>query len=212
MRSSIRSLSNHLSLGKRALSTALDSYSQTVCDVVDKVGPATVSIGVSVSGQEGAGSGFLISPDGYLLTNDHVVGGASDISVQFVDGNTMQAQVVGTDPATDLALCRVMDHGVHSLPHTSFGDSKQLRVGQMCVAIGNPLGFSSTVTAGVVSALGRSLRGKSGRLIDNVVQSDVAINPGNSGGPLLDSTGNVIGVNTAIIAAPGGQYHKLAWI
>merc|ERR1711976_908154 len=111
-------------------------------------------------------------------------------------------------PATDLALCRVLDHGTNSLPHTSFGDSKQLQVGQMCIAIGNPLGFSSTVTAGVVSALGRSLRGKSGGLVDNVVQSDVAINPGNSGGPLLDSAGKVIGVNTAIIAAPGGGYSK----
>ena len=194
----------------RPLSTeaaALDAYSQVVTRVVEQVGPATVAVEVGRhdGGSGGAGSGFFISPDGYFLTNDHVVAaaGGADIQVRLLDGRALAASVVGTDPTTDLALCRA-DGATENVPHTEFGDSNKLRVGQLAIAIGNPLGFSSTVTSGVVSALGRSLRGSTGRMIDNVVQSDVAINPGNSGGPLLDWQGNVIGVNTAIIPAPGG--------
>ena len=192
----------------RPLSTeaaALDAYSQVVTRVVEQVGPATVAVEVGRhdGGSGGAGSGFFISPDGYFLTNDHVVAaaGGADIQVRLLDGRALAASVVGTDPTTDLALCRA-DGATENVPHTEFGDSNKLRVGQLAIAIGNPLGFSSTVTSGVVSALGRSLRGSTGRMIDNVVQSDVAINPGNSGGPLLDWQGNVIGVNTAIIPAP----------
>jgi S1-C subfamily serine protease len=180
----------------------LDAYSRAVIGVAERVGPSVVAINVTrqagraPNGVEGAGSGMLITPDGFVLTNNHVVEGSSSLEVALTDGRSFAAQVVGTDPATDLAVIRISDGG---LPTVELGDSQGLRVGQMVIAIGNPLGFQSTVSAGVISALGRSLRTESGRLIDNVIQTDVALNPGNSGGPLVDSRGRVIGINTAMI-------------
>lgn len=184
----------------------LDAYSRAVVDVVDAVTPAVVSIRVVAENRrgdtgEGAGSGFVVAPDGFVVTNDHVVERAKSVAVVFTDGREFDARVVGTDPATDLALLRVPDGG---LTPVVIGASEQLRVGQMAIAIGNPLGFQSTVSAGVISALGRNLRGQSGRLIENVIQTDVALNPGNSGGPLVDSRGRVIGVNTAMIRMAQG--------
>lgn len=184
----------------------LDAYSRAVVDVVDRVAPSVVSIRVVAEKRrgdtgEGAGSGFVVAPDGFVVTNDHVVERARSVTVVFTDGRELDARVVGTDPATDLALLRVPDGG---LAPVAIGASEQLRVGQMAVAIGNPLGFQSTVSAGVISALGRNLRGQSGRLIENVIQTDVALNPGNSGGPLVDSRGRVIGVNTAMIRMAQG--------
>jgi len=178
----------------------MDAYSRTVVGVVDSIGDAVVAINVpATSGQgDSAGSGVIISPDGFVLTNAHVVGDSHAVKLTLTDGRTLMAAVRGRDVATDLALLRV-DAAVR-LPHASLGDSSKLRVGQLVVAIGNPLGFQSTVSAGVVSALGRSLRAKDGRMIEGIVQTDVALNPGNSGGPLVDSKGDVIGINTAIIA------------
>jgi S1-C subfamily serine protease len=178
----------------------LDAYSRAVIHVVEKVGSAVVSIGVRNGGRgvqgEGAGSGLIIAPDGFILTNNHVVAGAKSIEVRLTDGGTFPAQIVGTDPATDLAVVRMNENG---LPTGQLGDSGKLHVGQLVIAIGNPLGFQSTVSTGVVSALGRALRGESGRLIENVIQTDVSLNPGNSGGPLVDSRGRVVGVNSAMI-------------
>lgn len=183
---------------------ALDSYSRTVCSVVEKAGRSTLSIRVrGAAGQEGAGSGFVISPDGFVITNDHVVAGKSHVTTQDVNGVTREAAVIGTDPDTDLAVLRLPTDR-EGLQHVNLADSDNIRIGQLAVAIGNPLGLSSTVTAGVVSAIGRSLRGRTGRLIDNLVQSDAAVNPGNSGGPLLNAAAEVIGVTTAIIPSPGG--------
>jgi S1-C subfamily serine protease len=180
----------------------LDSYSHAVTGVVDRIGPAVVRVEPQVSGRAaGMGSGVIISPDGLLLTNSHVMQGARDAKLTGSDGRTIEARVIGDDPDTDLALLRASgDH----LPFATLGNSKRLKRGQIAIAIGNPLGFESTVTAGVVSALGRSLRAKSGRLIDDVIQTDAALNPGNSGGPLVATSGEVIGINTAVIMGAQG--------
>jgi S1-C subfamily serine protease len=178
----------------------LDAYSKTVVGVVEKVGPAVVSIKIRTDGRfsrgEGAGSGVIITPDAFILTNNHVVENAADIEVILTDGRTSKARIVGRDPATELAVIHATLDG---LPFATLGNSQNLSVGQMAIAIGNPLGFQSTVSAGVISALGRSLRTQDGILIEDIIQTDVALNPGNSGGPLVDSLGRVIGINTAII-------------
>jgi S1-C subfamily serine protease len=184
----------------------LDAYSQAVIAVVEKVGPAVVSIGVRQKGArgpaaEGAASGVIIAPDGYVLTNNHVVESASEVEVGLMDGDSFAAEVVGTDPATDLAVVRAATNG---LPVAELGDSDALRVGQLVIAIGNPFGFQSTVSTGVISALGRAMRSPTGRLIESIIQTDVPLNPGNSGGPLVDTRGRVIGINTAIIRPAQG--------
>lgn len=185
---------------------ALDAYSQAVVGAVEHVGPAVVSIYVGSAGEAarargGAGSGVVVTPDGYLLTNEHVVQSVQDARVAFVDGRSVAAVVVGRDPATDLAVLRAE---ARALPYALLATADPLRVGQLAVAVGNPFGFESTVSAGVVSALGRSLRSRHGRLIEGVVQHTAALNPGNSGGPLVDSRGRVVGINTAIIAMAQG--------
>ncbi len=184
----------------------LDAYSRAVVGVVERVGPAVVSIRVTMKAAsrpfgEGAGSGVVVTPDGFILTNNHVIEAARNLTVSLTEGNEFSATVVGADPATDLAVIRV---GATGIPIAEFGNSDTLRVGQLVIAIGNPLGFQNTVSTGVVSALGRSLRSQSGRLIENVVQTDVSLNPGNSGGPLVDSRGRVIGINTAMISMAQG--------
>jgi S1-C subfamily serine protease len=180
----------------------LDAYSRAVTSVVERVAPSVVAISIEKNGpnrqqhSEGSGSGVIIAPDGFILTNNHVVEHVSRVSVMLTDGRSLEARVIGTDAATDLAVIRVSASG---LPISQLGNSDMLHVGQLAIAIGNPLGFQSTVSAGVISALGRSLRSRSGRLIENVIQTDVALNPGNSGGPLVNSRGRVIGINTAMI-------------
>jgi S1-C subfamily serine protease len=180
----------------------LDAYSRTVSSVAENVGPAVVRVEAQVNGRGGTGSGVIISSDGLILTNSHVVQGASRARLTTPEQQTFEARVIGDDPHTDLALLHAHAHG--KLPVAAIGDSKTLKPGHLVVAIGNPLGFESTVTAGVVSALGRSLRAQSGRLIDDVIQTDAALNPGNSGGPLVNSRGEVIGINTAVIMGAQG--------
>jgi S1-C subfamily serine protease len=185
----------------------LDAYSNAVIDVTERVGPAVVRVetGPKVRNARergGLGSGIVISPDGLVLTNSHVVGSSKEIRLRDIEGFVTEAHVLGTDPDTDLALLRA--DGARDLRYASLGNSKTLRRGQLVVAIGNPLGFESTVTAGVVSALGRSIRSISGRTIEDVIQTDAALNPGNSGGPLVSSNAEVIGINTAIINGAQG--------
>jgi S1-C subfamily serine protease len=198
------------SLPEPAISTAeaepLDAYSAAVVGAVDAVGPAVVSVYVGGGEQAarergGAGSGVVVTPDGYLLTNEHVVHKVSAARINFVDGRSVAAVVAGRDPATDLAVLRAQ---AGALPYAQLAARARLRPGQLVVAVGNPYGFESTVSAGVVSALGRSLRSRQGRLIEGVVQHSAALNPGNSGGPLTDARGRVAGINTAIIAIAQG--------
>ena len=186
---------------------ALDAYSRVIVTVAELLGPAVVNLRTIASeggrrgGGGGSGSGFLFTPDGFLLTNHHVVRGASRVRVRLNDGREVSGRVIGADPWTDVAIVQAEASG---LPHAELGESTGLRVGQLAVAIGSPFGFDSTVTAGVISALGRTLRSITGHLVDNVIQTDAALNPGNSGGPLLDSRGRVIGINTAIIQSAQG--------
>jgi S1-C subfamily serine protease len=184
-------------------SDVLDAYSNAVTSVADKVGPAVLRVETRVRGRAGGvGSGVTIAPDGLVLTNAHVVEGAKDVRLQDAEGRAVEARILGRDGDTDLALLRA--GSARDLPSAVLGDSKALKRGQLVVAIGNPLGFESTVTAGVISALGRSLRARSGRLIEDVIQTDAALNPGNSGGPLVSSRGEVIGINTAVIMGAQG--------
>lgn len=182
----------------------LDGFSETVVGVVETIGPAVIGVRRTARGRDlydGAGSGVIISPDGYALTNNHVIRGAGRVEGVLHDGSVVSADVVGADPDTDLALLRLGGKAHTAAP---FADSDALRVGELAIAIGNPLGLQATVTVGVISALRRTLRGESGRLIEDVIQTDAALNPGNSGGALVDARGGVVGINTAIIGGAQG--------
>jgi S1-C subfamily serine protease len=190
-----------------------DAYSRAVMAAVDLAGPAVVHIGIMKASnggqvQAGVGSGLVFASDGLILTNSHVVAGASSVAVTMADGQRSTARVLGEDPHTDIAVLRT-DNPL-AAPPLSFVDSKTIRPGQLAIALGNPLGFEHTVTAGVVSAIGRSLRAVTGRLIDDVIQTDAALNPGNSGGPLVDARGRVIGINTAVIRGAQGICFSVA--
>jgi S1-C subfamily serine protease len=179
----------------------LDAYSQAVIRVVETVSPAVVSVRGPAGTRGGGGSGFILTPDGLAITNSHVVDGRSELLAETVDGDRIPVRVIGDDPATDIAVVRL---AATDLPYTKLGDSNALKVGQLVIAMGSPLGLQSTVSTGVVSALRRSMRGQDGRLIEDVIQHAAPINPGNSGGPLVDSRSQVVGINTAIIAMAQG--------
>jgi S1-C subfamily serine protease len=189
-------------IGGASDSDLLDAYSQAVIRVVEMVSPAVIRVtGRGADRNGGSGSGFLVTPDGYAVTNSHVVNDRTQLAAETTEGDRLHAELIGDDPATDLAVIRLEANG---LPVARLGDSDALRVGQLVIAMGSPLGLQSTVSTGVVSALGRSMRGRDGRLIENVIQHAAPINPGNSGGPLVDSRGYIVGINTAIVAMAQG--------